>query len=378
MTLLVVASPCALVISTPASILSALANGARRGILFKGAVHLENAGTLTAIAFDKTGTLTLGRPRVTDVIPWDGIDESELLSIAAAVERLSEHPLGTAVVQHAESSGFGALIDDGEIADLQSMPGRGVRAQLRGRTIRIGNDALFEIDGIALPSALREQADVLREAGKTTMSVFADDQPLGVIGVADVIRPVAPAVIAELHRIGIKKTILLTGDNERAARAIARQVGIDEWRAGLLPEEKLDTIRELQQAGVKVAMVGDGVNDAPALATATLGIAMGAAGTDVALETADVVLMSDDLTKLPYAVELSRRARRIIMQNLTFALGVIVLFSFGAVIGLVPLPVGVIAHEGGTILVVTNGLRLLRFAQPAESKVQPQAVLAGS
>lgn len=378
MTLLVVASPCALVISTPASILSALANGARQGILFKGAVHLENTGVLNAIAFDKTGTLTVGRPRVTDVVPWPGIDESELLSIAAAVERLSEHPLGTAVVQYAESNGFGTLIDEGDITDLQSMPGRGVRAQLHGRTIRIGNDALFENDGITLPPALREEADLLREAGKTTMYVVADEQPLGVIGVADVIRSVAPSVIAELHRLGIEKTILLTGDNERAARAIARQVGIDEWRAGLLPEEKLDAIRELQQAGVKVAMVGDGVNDAPALATATLGIAMGAAGTDVALETADVVLMSDDLTKLPYAVELSRRARRIIMQNLTFALGVIVLFSFGAVIGLVPLPVGVIAHEGGTILVVTNGLRLLRFARPAEAKLTHATALAGS
>ncbi len=378
MTLLVVASPCALVISTPASILSALANGARQGILFKGAVYLENAGTITAVAFDKTGTLTLGRPRVTDVVPWQGVDESELMSVAAAVERLSEHPLGTAVVQHAEASGFGTLVDEGEISDLQSMPGRGVRAQVRGRMIRIGNDALFEVDGIALPPALREQADVLREAGKTTMYIFADDQPLGVIGVADVIRPVAPSVIADLHRLGIEKTILLTGDNERAARAIARQVGIDEWRAGLLPEEKLDAIREMQQAGVKVAMVGDGVNDAPALATATLGIAMGAAGTDVALETADVVLMSDDLTKLPYAVELSRRARRIIMQNLTFALGVILFFSLGAVIGLVPLPVGVIAHEGGTILVVTNGLRLLRFARPAEVKLTPATALAGS
>jgi Cd2+/Zn2+-exporting ATPase len=378
MTLLVVASPCALVISTPASILSALANGARQGILFKGAVHLENAGVITAVAFDKTGTLTVGRPRVTDVAPWSGVDELELMSIASAVERLSEHPLGTAIVQHADSNGFGGLIEEDDISELLSVPGRGVRAQVRGRTIRIGNDALFESEGITLPQELREQADVFREDGKTTMYVVADDQPLGVIGLADVIRPVAPSVIQELHRIGIKKTILLTGDNERAARAIARQVGIDEWRAGLLPEEKLDVIRELQQAGVKVAMVGDGVNDAPALATATLGIAMGAAGTDVALETADVVLMSDDLTKLPYAVELSRRARRIIMQNLTFALSVIVLFSFGAVIGLVPLPVGVVAHEGGTILVVCNGLRLLRFAKPAFGQTQaPSMAFAG-
>ncbi len=376
MTLLVVASPCSLVISTPASILSALANGARQGILFKGAVHLENAGVITAIAFDKTGTLTLGRPRVTEVIPWEGVEEREMLSIAAAVERLSEHPLGTAVVQYAESNGFGSLIDEGEISGLQSVPGRGVRANVQGRMIRIGNDALFEVEGVALPEKLSDQANTFRENGETTMYVMADDQPLGVIAVADVIRPVAPAVIQELHRIGVKKTILLTGDNERAARAIARQVGIDEWRAGLLPEEKLDVIRELQQAGVKVAMVGDGVNDAPALATATLGIAMGAAGTDVALETADVVLMSDDLTKLPYAVELSRRARQIITQNMIFALSVIVFFSMGAVVGLVPLPVGVVAHEGGTILVVMNGLRLLRFAQPDIQKVMPVPAFA--
>ena len=376
MTLLVVASPCSLVISTPASILSALANGARQGILFKGAVHLENAGVITAIAFDKTGTLTLGRPRVTDVVPWEGIDEREMLSISAAVERLSEHPLGFAVVQYAESNGFDGLIDEGEISDLQSVPGRGVRAKVRDRVIRIGNDALFQTEGIALPEKLSDQADVFREDGKTTMYIMADEQPLGVIAVADVIRPVSPAVIRELHRIGVTKTILLTGDNERAARAIARQVGIDEWRAGLLPEEKLDVIRELQESGVKVAMVGDGVNDAPALATATLGIAMGAAGTDVALETADVVLMSDDLTKLPYAIELSRRARKIITQNMSFALSVIVLFSLGAVFGLVPLPVGVIAHEGGTILVVMNGLRLLRFVKPAVGNVLPRPALA--
>ncbi len=376
MTLLVVASPCSLVISTPASILSALANGARQGILFKGAVHLENAGVITAVAFDKTGTLTLGRPRVTDVVAWPGVEEREMLSIAAAVERLSEHPLGMAVVQHAESNGYGGLVDEGDISGLQSVPGRGVRATVQGRVIRIGNDALFESEGVALPEKLRDQADVFRENGKTTMYILADDQPLGVVGVADVIRPVAPQVIQELHRIGVEKTILLTGDNERAARAIAKQVGIDEWRAGLLPEEKLDVIRELQQSGVKVAMVGDGVNDAPALATATLGIAMGAAGTDVALETADVVLMSDDLTKLPYAVELSRRARRIITQNMVFALSVIIFFSMGAVIGLVPLPVGVVAHEGGTILVVTNGLRLLRFAKPSVGKLTSSPVLA--
>lgn len=362
MTLLVVASPCALVISTPASILSALANGARRGILFKGAVHLENTGALDAVAFDKTGTLTLGQPRVTDVVPYEGVDDSTLLRLAAAAERRSEHPLGLAVVREAEARGLGEEI---EVIDLQSVAGRGIRALVEGQVLHIGNDALFVAEGIALPQALRAAADRLRAEGKTTMYVVAGGRPLGVIGVADVIRPIAPAVIAELHRLGVRKTILLTGDNERAARAIAGEVGIDEWRAELLPEQKLDVIRALQASGLRVAMVGDGVNDAPALATADVGIAMGAAGTDVALETADVVLMSDDLTRLPYAVELSRTARRIIWQNMAFALGVIALFSLGAVLGIVPLPLGVVAHEGGTILVVSNGLRLLRFARPA-------------
>ncbi|MDI3341795.1 MAG: heavy metal translocating P-type ATPase [Sphaerobacter sp.] len=363
MTLLVVASPCALVISTPASILSALANGARRGILFKGAVHLENVGVVDTVAFDKTGTLTMGQPRVTDVITVDGVDTREMLLLAAAVERLSEHPLGNAVVEYAAALGIPALADE-EVADLQSVPGRGVRAVVRGQVLRIGNEALLENEGLALPEALRAPADALREQGKTLMFV-GTDRPLGVIAVADVIRPVAPAVIDALHRLGVKRTIILTGDNERAARAIARQVGIDEWRAGLLPEEKLATIRDLQRQGAMVAMVGDGVNDAPALATANIGIAMGAAGTDVALETADVVLMADDLTKLPYAIELSRTARRVIRQNLTFALGVIVVLVTATLLGEVPLPLGVVGHEGSTIIVVLNGLRLLRFAQPA-------------
>ena len=297
------------------------------------------------------------------------------VAAAAAVELRSEHLLGQAVVKYAESRGV--AIDEDEVSDLVSVPGRGIRAEVDGETVRIGNDALFAIDEIPLPEELRAAADQLREAGKTTMYVLADKRPLGVVGVADVIRPVAPEVIAELHRLGVEKTILLTGDNERAARAIARQVGIDEWRAGLLPEEKLDAIRQLQAEGLTVAMVGDGVNDAPALATATVGIAMGAAGTDVALETADVVLMSDDLTKLPFAIELSRRTRRTITQNMTFALGVIMLFSLGAVAGLVPLPIGVVAHEGGTILVVTNGLRLLGFARPTPARAAALTPAAG-
>jgi Zn2+/Cd2+-exporting ATPase len=358
MTLLVVASPCALIISTPASSLSALANAARMNVLFKGAVHLENTGVVDVVAFDKTGTLTVGRPRVTDVSPVAGVSEHQLLSYAAAVERMSEHPLADAIVSHAAKSGAPTVPDD-ETLDLEAVTGRGVRATVQGTVIRIGNEAMLEYDGIDLPPDVEKRANDLREGGKTTMYV-ASDRVLGVVAVADVIRPDAPAVVKALKRLGVSKTIILTGDNERAARAIARQVGIDDWRAGLLPEEKLDVIRELEDAGHTVAMVGDGVNDAPALATATVGVAMGAAGSDVALETSDVVLMADDLTKLPYAIELSRRARGIIRQNIGFALSVIVVLVIFTLMGHVPLPVGVIGHEGSTIIVVLNGLRLLR------------------
>ncbi|TVR76807.1 MAG: cadmium-translocating P-type ATPase [Sphaerobacteraceae bacterium] len=360
MTLLVVASPCALIISTPASILSALANAARMNVLFKGAVHLENAGIVDVVAFDKTGTLTEGKPQVTNVIAEPGVSEHELLRYAAAVERMSEHPLADAIVGYADKSGVPA-VPDGQTVDLEAVTGRGIRATVEQTPIRIGNEAMLEYDGIALPDSVQRQADNLRADGKTVMYV-ATDRVLGMVAVADVIRPDAPAVVQALKRLGIKRTMILTGDNELAAQAIARQVGIDEWRAELLPEQKLDVIRELEEAGHTVAMVGDGVNDAPALATATVGVAMGAAGTDVALETADVVLMADDLKRLPYAIELSRRARRTIRQNIAFALTVIVVLVIFTLAGQVPLPVGVIGHEGSTIIVVLNGLRLLRVS----------------
>ncbi len=360
MTLLVVASPCALIISTPASILSALANAARMNVLFKGAVHLENAGIVDVVAFDKTGTLTEGKPQVTNVIAEPGVSEHELLRYAAAVERMSEHPLADAIVGYADKSGVPA-VPDGQTVDLEAVTGRGIRATVEQTPVRIGNEAMLEYDGIALPDSVQRQADNLRADGKTVMYV-ATDRVLGMVAVADVIRPDAPAVVQALKRLGIKRTMILTGDNELAAQAIARQVGIDEWRAGLLPEQKLDVIRELEEAGHTVAMVGDGVNDAPALATATVGVAMGAAGTDVALETADVVLMADDLKRLPYAIELSRRARRTIRQNIAFALTVIVVLVVFTLAGQVPLPVGVIGHEGSTIIVVLNGLRLLRVS----------------
>ncbi|GIW03793.1 MAG: hypothetical protein KatS3mg059_0413 [Thermomicrobiales bacterium] len=302
MTLLVVASPCALVISTPASTLAGLANAARNGILFKGGGYLEDAGLVKIVAFDKTGTLTLGKPMLTDVIALNHAwDEREVLRRAASAERLSEHHLGAAIVQGAIERGV--TLED--VREFRAVPGKGILAQLDGHDVVVGNDALFAELGVPIRNATAV-VDRLRADGKTAMLVGDRTGVYGVIAVADVVRPRAAEVIAELRRLGIARIVMLTGDHEDVARAIARQVGITEVYADLLPEEKLITIRRLMSDG-PVAMVGDGVNDAPALATATLGIAMGGAGTDVALETADVVLMADDLSKLPYAIALSRR-----------------------------------------------------------------------
>ncbi|HKG25980.1 MAG TPA: heavy metal translocating P-type ATPase [Thermomicrobiales bacterium] len=355
MTLLVVASPCALVISTPASTLSGLANAARHGILFKGGGHLEDAGLVRIVAFDKTGTLTQGRTRLTDAVVLDPAwSEPELLRYAASAERLSEHHLSQAIVAAALERGL-ALVEPEE---FRALPGQGILAVVAGREIAIGNEALFAGLGVAIAGA-REIAEELRAAGKS--AVYAGDRGgiRGVLAVADTIRPSAAGVVADLKRLGIERSVMLTGDNRRVAEAIAEQVGIAEVEADLLPEEKLGTIRRLMSDG-PVVMVGDGINDAPALATATLGVAMGGAGTDVALETADVVLMADDLTKLPYAIALSRRTRRTIVQNLAFSLSVIAVLVTSALTIGIPLPLGVVGHEGSTIIVVLNGLRLLR------------------
>ncbi len=361
MTLLVAASPCALVISTPASILSALANAARHGLLFKGALQLETLGVVDAVVFDKTGTLTRGQPFVTDVVTVPSVSPEELIRQAAPVEHRSEHPLGLAVVEYAVAQGWFDVADADAVTALESIPGHGVRARLWSETVLIGNEQLFARAGIPLPPELREAAETLREQARTVVYVAVGRRALGLIGIADVVRTVAPAVVGTLRRLGVRRILMLTGDNERAARAIARQVGIDEWHAGLLPEQKVDIVRDLQRSGLRVAMAGDGVNDAPALATADVGIAMGAAGSDVALETADVVLMADDLEKLPYAIELSRRARQVIIQNLGFALAVIVVLVAGVLIRGLPLTLTVVGHEGSTIVVALNGLRLLGF-----------------
>ncbi len=395
-TVMVVASPCALIISTPASILSAIANGARRGILFKGGAHLERAGRLDIVAFDKTGTLTVGKPTVTDVmiIPLNAPDcddqaddaadnpclpdipehirreqENILLALAAAVESKSEHPLALAIVDTAKHRG----LDIPAATDFVNTTGKGVRARIAfmgGLTIAIGNPRYFaDYQAIGVTRAMRQVVQ-LQDEGKTSVLVAKINEGraniLGIIAIADVVRPSALSVIKRLRELGIKRTVMLTGDNERVARAVARQTGVDEFYADLLPADKVAQIKRLRDGAGKpnaVAMVGDGVNDAPALASASLGVAMGAAGTDVALETADVVLMSDDLRNIPYAISLSRQARRVIIQNLAFAIAVIALLVIAALGFDLPLPIGVVGHEGSTVIVVLNGLRLLMFRE---------------
>lgn len=359
MVLLVVASPCALVISTPASILSAIADSARKGILFKGGAHLENAAMVKVIAFDKTGTLTVGKPRVTDVIPADGFTEGEVLSLAAAVESRSEHPLAEACVVEAEARELALP----PASDFLAQPGMGVKARVEGQTVLVGSRRMMQREGIIVKGEFEEHIQRLENEGKTVLLVH-NHTCIGAIGVADRVRPQAAETIKALKQAGIERVAMLTGDNERVANSIAQQLGVDEVHAALMPDDKVRVVKDLRERYGAVAMVGDGVNDAPALATASIGIAMGAAGTDVALETADVVLMADDLSKLPYVLRLSKKARRIVWQNIAFSLAVIVLLimgTFGVFGQTLPLPLGVVGHEGSTVLVVLNGLRLLAF-----------------
>ena len=357
-TLLVVASPCALVISTPASTLSGLANAARNGILFKGSAALEDIGETRTIAFDKTGTLTYGRPALTDIIATgNGWSEERVLRLAASAERLSEHHLATAIVHRAAER----ELPLGEAIAFRAFPGKGIAAQVQGDEVLVGNDVLFIEFGVAVPAEVVAEANRLRDEGKSAIFVGDHQAVRGLIAVADTVRPSARSVIAALKAQGIARIVMLTGDNRRVADAIGADVSIDEVYADLLPEEKLRIIEDLQRKATgPVTMVGDGVNDAPALATASIGVAMGGAGTDVALETADVVLMADDLTKLPYAIDLSRRTRHTIRQNLGFSLAVIGTLVVATLTRGIPLPLGVIGHEGSTIIVVLNGLRLLR------------------
>ena len=361
MAVLVAASPCALAIATPSAVLSGVARAARGGVLVKGGGPLENLGSLTAIAFDKTGTLTEGRPRITDIVAADGVTEQELLEVAIAVESLSDHPLAEAIVRDGREKLSGKVVVDA--SDLKSLTGKGVTATLDGQTVWIGKAEMFGSDGVpALSAAMTGAVARLRDGGRTTMVVRQSDRDLGAIGLMDTPRAAARETLKKLHEIGITRMIMISGDNQKVADAIAKDVGLDEAWGDLMPEDKVEAIKKLRSEG-KVAMVGDGVNDAPAMASATVGIAMGAAGSDVALETADVALMADDLSHLPFAVGLSRQTRSIILQNVVVSLGIVAVLVPATIFGL-SIGAAVAVHEGSTLLVVFNALRLLAYRDP--------------
>ncbi len=362
MAVLVAASPCALAIATPSAVLSGIARAARAGVLIKGGAPLENLGSLQAMAFDKTGTLTEGRPRITDVVPVSGVTEAELLSVAVAVERLSDHPLAAAIAHDGAERLDGSAVPDA--IGLRSLIGKGVTAEIAGEPVWIGKPEMFGANGVAsLHAEAVEAVSRLREAGRTLMVVRHGARDLGVIGLLDTPRAGAGEALKALRAIGVQRMIMISGDHQKAAEAIAAQVGLTEAWGDLLPEDKVEAIKRLR-GEARVAMVGDGVNDAPAMATATVGIAMGAAGSDVALETAGVALMSDDLSQLPFAVGLSRHTRAIIRQNLFVSLGVVVLLVPATIFGLGIGP-AVALHEGSTLLVVINALRLLGYRDPS-------------
>ena len=363
--LLVIACPCALVISTPVTVVSGLAAAARRGMLVKGGGFLESGHTLRAVALDKTGTLTEGRPRLTDVVPLArGLTEAEALGLAARLDAPSEHPVAAALVEAHRQRGAGAL---GPVSDFEAVTGRGVRGRIDGVGYRLGNGRYARESGVATP-ALEARLEALEREGKTAVVLFARDgsaqdggpgRALAVFGVADTPRPTSVEAVGDLHALGVT-TVMLTGDNQTTADAVARAVGIDDARGGLLPEDKLAAVDDLRARYGPVGMVGDGINDAPALAKADVGFAMGAAGTDTALETADVALMEDDLRRLPDFLRLSRRTARVLRQNIALALGIKAVFFGLAVVGVATLWMAVVADMGASLLVTFNGLRLLR------------------
>lgn len=353
--MLVIACPCALVISTPVTIVSGLAGAARRGVLVKGGVHLENAGYISTVAFDKTGTLTEGKPAVTDVLPLGGKTEAEVLKLAASVEARSEHPLARSITGEARRRNIEPL----PLGDFEALIGRGVRAEIEGRTLYLGNKRLVDERGKATPETDAALAR-LESEGKTSVVLFSDEGPIGLIAIADRIREEAREAIRKLKDAGVRRVVMLTGDNAGTAAAVARELGIDDYRAKLLPDDKVSFVRELTAGGEKLAFVGDGVNDAPALAAATVGIAMGAAGTDVALETADIALMGDDLGKLPLVLQAGRKTLAIVKQNIAFSLALKAVFLVLAVCGWATLWMAVASDMGASLLVIANGLRALR------------------
>lgn len=354
MAVLVAASPCALAISTPSAVLSGIARGARGGVLFKGGGPLEELGGLRAIAFDKTGTLTTGKPQLTSVTPLNGASEHEVLLLAAAVERHSDHPVAAAIWKASESL---PEPQNNNVTAVVSVSGHGIQADVDGSTILIGNLDFFK----NLPPEIQQLVREKEREGNTTVLVQRNGQPIGIITVMDTPRPEALETIKRLKKLGIKRMVMLSGDNQQVADSVASQIGVKEAWGGLLPEQKLDAIAALLKREEHVAMVGDGVNDAPAMAKSSVGIAMGAAGSDVALETADVALMSDKLSTLPFAIGLSRQSHRIIKQNLWISLGMVAILVPLTILNVASIGIAVVGHEGSTVLVVFNALRLLGY-----------------
>jgi Zn2+/Cd2+-exporting ATPase len=354
--LLVIACPCALVISTPITLVSALTNAARNGILIKGGVYLETLASVRTFVFDKTGTLTDGGVRITDILPVNTLSKREILTIAACLERYSEHHIAGAIVRSAMEEDI--PIDNLRIDSFQAIAGKGVSAIVNGKRYVIGNHSYCKEEGKCTP-AIHPDLDRLESEGKTVLILWDDTEPVSIIGVADELRSNTREAIQLLHDQGVNAIVMLTGDNEKTAKEIAKRLGIDEVRARLLPEDKLTAIQELKTKQ-KVAMVGDGINDAPALAAADVGIAMGTAGSDTAIETADIALMGDDLTKLAYLKQLSRKTVRIIKQNIVLSIGIKLVFLALAIPGYATLWMAIAADEGAALIVIANGLRLLR------------------
>ncbi|MDH8744624.1 heavy metal translocating P-type ATPase, partial [Staphylococcus epidermidis] len=360
---LVVGCPCALVISTPISIVSAIGNAAKKGVLIKGGVYLEEMGALKAIAFDKTGTLTKGVPVVTDFnVLNKQVDENEMLSIITALEYRSQHPLASAIMKRAEEANIS--YSDVVVDDFSSITGKGIKGTVDGTTYYIGSPKLFkELSNSSFDKNLEKKVATLQNQGKTAMVVGTDKEILAIIAVADEVHESSKEVIQKLHQLGIKNTIMLTGDNKGTANAIGSHVGVKEVQAELMPQDKLDYIKQLKSEYNNVAMIGDGVNDAPALAASTVGIAMGGAGTDTALETADVALMGDDLRKLPFTVKLSRKALNIIKANITFAIAIKFIALLLVIPGWLTLWIAILSDMGATLLVALNSLRLMRVKE---------------
>jgi Cd2+/Zn2+-exporting ATPase len=353
--LLVVSCPCALVISTPVSIVAALAGAARKGVLIKGGAHLERAARIQCVAFDKTGTLTRGVPEVVDVLPLAGASAGAVVALAAAVEQRSEHPIARAIVRYAE----GSAIDVATGADVTALAGLGAEGRVNGDRVVIGNHRLFEERGLCTP-LVHSSLDAVGTRGRTAVLVARNDQAVGMIAVADRPREAGRDTLDLLRRQGVRSVVMLTGDSQSTAQAIAHEVGVDDVRAELLPEDKVAAVLELRRRFGSVAMVGDGLNDAPALASADVGIVMGAAGSDAAIETADVALMADELQKIPYALRLSRAALRNIQVNLAISLVMKAAFVVAAVAGVATLWMAIMADTGASVIVIANALRLLR------------------